>query len=194
MLETILNIDTEIFLFFNGMHNSVFDVIMYWVSKTTPWIPLWLFFIYLIIKQYGKKGIIVVLALVAVVGLADYTSVHAFKNVFERLRPCHNPQLIDMVHIVGNHCGGNYGFVSSHASNMFAIASFMSLAVFSKYPKSSILFFLWASLVGYSRIYLGVHYPGDVIGGAILGSIIAYVVWKIVYRFMIAERDMSTNK
>ncbi len=194
MLETILNIDTEIFLFFNGMHNSVFDVIMYWVSKTTPWIPLWLFFIYLIIKQYGKKGIIVVLALVAVVGLADYTSVHAFKNVFERLRPCHNPQLIDMVHIVGNHCGGNYGFVSSHASNMFAIASFMSLAVFSKYPKSYILFFLWASLVGYSRIYLGVHYPGDVIGGAILGSIIAYVVWKIVYRFMIAERDMSTNK
>ena len=184
MLEIIQNIDTDIFLFFNGMHNSVFDIIMYWVSKTAPWIPLWIFFIYLLIKTYGKKGIFVVLALVAAVGLADFISVHAFKNVFERLRPCHNTQIQDMVHIVRDHCGGKYGFISSHASNMFAISTFMSLALYKRFPKSYIPLFLWASLVGYSRIYLGVHYPGDIIGGAIVGSLIAWGSWSAVGRFV----------
>ena len=165
------------------MHNSFFDIIMYWISKTTPWIPLWAFFIYLIIREYGKKGVIIVFAMIAAVGLADFISVHAFKNVFERLRPCHNPQIQDLVHIVRQHCGGKYGFVSSHSSNMFAIASFMSLALHHKYAKSYILFFLWAALVGYSRIYLGVHFPADVFVGALLGSAIAFAIWKIVVRF-----------
>jgi len=191
VLEIIQNIDVEIFLFLNGMHNSFFDVIMFWISKTTPWIPLWIFFIYLIIKQYGKKSVFVVLALLIAVGLADFISVHAFKNVFERLRPCHNSQIQDLVHIVNNHCGGNYGFVSSHASNTFAISSFMSLALSRTYKNSYIWFTLWAFIIAYSRIYLGVHFPADVIGGAVLGSVIAFIMWKLVNIITVIETNKS---
>ncbi len=183
MLETLQNIDIDVFLFFNGMHNSIFDTIMYWISETMPWIPLWIFFIYLIIKNYGKKGIWLVLIMIAAVGLADFVSVHAFKNVFMRLRPCHNPAISDVVHIVRDHCGGQYGFVSSHSTNMFAIAAFMSLALQKRFPKSYILFLLWASLIAYSRVYLGVHYPADVLGGAILGSGISSAAWLVAKRF-----------
>jgi len=179
-MEALLQFDTDIFLFLNGLHNSFFDFIMYWVSKTVVWIPLWLYFIFLLISEYKKQAVWIIIALLVAVSLADSISVNLFKNVFERLRPCHNGEIANIVHIVKDHCGGKYGFVSSHASNMFAIAVFMGLALKSKFKYSFLLLLLWASLIAYSRIYLGVHYPTDVIGGGLLGSIIAYAIWKLI--------------
>jgi undecaprenyl-diphosphatase len=156
---------------------------MFWVSKTIIWIPLWLFFIYLLVVLYKRKAFPNILVLIGSVVLADLGSVYLFKNVFERLRPCHNPQIQDLVHLVNNHCGGQFGFVSSHAANMFAIASMMFLMIRHRYPKSYIPLFLWAALIGYSRIYLGVHYPGDVLFGALFGSLVAWLLWIVSRQF-----------
>jgi len=111
--------------------------------------------------------------------ISDQSSVRLFKNVFERLRPCHNPNLEGMVHLV-NGCGGKFGFVSSHATNCFALAIFSGLLFKNHYKYMMILMLFWAALVSYSRVYVGVHYPGDIIGGAVLGSIIGF----LVFRFM----------
>lgn len=115
-------------------------------------------------------------AIVALIFLSDKISVYFFKEVFMRLRPCHNPVIANLVHIVNNHCGGQFGFVSSHATNTFALAVFVGLLLKQKVSWLLPALVLWATIVSYSRIYLGVHYPGDVICGALLGTIIAKFV------------------
>lgn len=182
MLEQLNKVDTDIFLYLNGLHSPFFDFIMFWVSSATIWIPLYLFFIFIIYRTYPKKWWVYIIGLIIAVGLADLASVNLFKNVFQRLRPCHDPDISNLVHIVRDHCGGKYSFVSSHAANMFSIATFMSLALFKKYKYAWTLLFFWASLIGYSRIYLGVHYPGDIIGGAALGASVAGVFYYLTTR------------
>ena len=163
------------------MHNGFFDFFMYWVSSTVIWVPLYLLFIYLIYKHYPKQWWIYVIMLIVAVGLSDWLSVHLFKNQFQRLRPCHNLEIKGMVHIVRDHCGGRYGFVSSHAANMFSIATFMALALYKRIKHIALYVFAWAFLIIYSRIYLGVHFPSDVIAGALLGSSIAIVIFFITH-------------
>ena len=98
-----------------------------------------------------------------------------FKNNFERLRPCHEASLADIIHTVRDKCGGHYGFISSHASNSFALAVFLSGFIRRRYRYFPLFILIWASVVSYSRIYLGVHYPFDVIVGAIFGSLLGYL-------------------
>ena len=122
--------------------------------------------------------------------IADQSSVQLFKNTFQRLRPCHNEAISNLVHIVNNKCGGLYGFVSSHATNTFAFAVFTSLFFSKKYI--SLLLIFWALVVSYSRIYLGVHYPLDVIGGGILGLTIGILVFKI-YLFTFNKVNLKSG-
>jgi undecaprenyl-diphosphatase len=176
MIETLKYWDTQVFLFLNGKHNSFWDFTMYWVSNKLIWIPLYLFFIFLIFKYYKKNLLWVLLATVIVIALSDLISVHLFKNVFLRLRPCHEPQLEGLVHLVKGKCGGQYGFISSHATNHFAFAVFSSLILRKKVKYFTFLIILWAAVISYSRIYLGVHYPGDVLGGVIVGSVLGWIL------------------
>jgi undecaprenyl-diphosphatase len=119
-------------------------------------------------------------AIFVVFAITDLASVHLFKNVFLRLRPCHEPALSGLVHLVNNRCGGSYGFVSSHAANTFGLA-IMVLLLFKKLnPWIGYGMVIWAAMVSYSRIYLGVHYPGDILGGALLGSFAAWGVYQIL--------------
>ena len=179
MIESLINIDTSITLYLNSLHNSLFDSIMLFVSGKLSWVPLYLVLMFFAYKKTKniKVFLFFLVSIALLVTIADQSSVHLFKNVFERLRPCHCEQIRNSIHIVNNHCGGQFGFVSSHATNMFALAIFLSL--FFKNKTVTILLVAWATLVAYSRIYLGVHYLGDVLGGAILGTVIAFIVYFI---------------
>ena len=151
---------------------------MYWASHKLFWIPLYLYFLYLVYKQIGKQLWTVLIAVVLLIVVSDQLSVHLFKNVFMRLRPCHEPLLKSGLHLLNNHCGGSFGFVSSHAANTFALASFLSLFFNNKIRYFTLFLMTWACFVSYSRVYSGVHYPGDVIVGGIIGSAIGIGVYK----------------
>ncbi|MDA3778996.1 MAG: phosphatase PAP2 family protein [Bacteroidales bacterium] len=176
MLEIIKNLDTNLFVFLNSINSPFFDQVMWLLSAKETWYPLYLIIIAYIIYKYKKKSIILLISIAILITLADQTSVHLFKEVFQRFRPCHNPQIQDIVHLVNNKCGGKYGFVSSHATNVFSLALFLSFIFKNKFFTIGIFF--WATIVSYSRIYLGVHYPLDILGGAALGSILAYIIHK----------------
>ena len=168
-------------MYFNGKHNSFFDVLMYWASNKAIWIPLYLFFFFLAYKKVGKRIWLVALAAILLITLSDQISVHAFKNVFLRYRPCQNLLIQEKVHLNGS-CGGLYGFVSSHAANTFALAMFLFL-FFRKITRHfGVFVFSWATFVSYSRIYNGVHYPADVAVGALVGMGIGITIFK-VYSF-----------
>jgi undecaprenyl-diphosphatase len=182
MLETLKNIDTEVFLALNGVHNAVFDFIMFWASERFIWIPLYVFLAYLLFRKYGRKSWLFILMAGIVVTLTDQTSVHLFKFVFLRPRPCHEPELAGLVHLVNSKCGGPYGFISSHAANSFGIATYLALLLGRKIRFFAPAILLWAALLSYSRVYLGVHYPGDILVGAIWGSAMGAAVFVIAAR------------
>lgn len=185
MIDSLNNIDTSLTLFLNSIHNGFFDYIMEVISGKYTWIPLYLVLLFFAYKKLSNiKLFLIFLATVALlITLADQTSVQLFKNIFERLRPCHCEKIKNIIHIVNGHCGGQFGFVSSHATNTFALAVFLSL--FFKNVKVTYLLIFWAFIVAYSRIYLGVHYFGDVLGGAILGTVIAFLVYFIFKKFVL---------
>lgn len=171
--------DRELFLDLNNAGFEALDGFMLAVSGTWMWLPLYGFLVYAVFKAHNKRNAIVTLAWVVVlILLCDQLSVHAFKEVFERPRPCHEPAIEGMVRLVKAHCGGAYGFVSSHATNTFGLAVFIGGVLKSKYSWIGPVLILWALLVSYSRIWLGVHYPMDVIGGALLGTLIAQVLLR----------------
>ncbi|MCK5838663.1 MAG: phosphatase PAP2 family protein [Bacteroidales bacterium] len=188
MIEQLITWDKELFLFLNSHHNSFWDFVMWWMSNKLVWIPVYAYFIYLIIKSYKKKSLIIIIFVALLITLTDQVSVHLFKEVFLRLRPCHDPSLASFVHIVNDKCGGQFGFVSSHAANYFGIALFMILFFGRKVRNFSWLVLLWVAGIGYSRIYLGVHFPGDVIGGALLGSFFGYVMARLCMAFLPVTR------
>lgn len=184
MIEKLINIDKDLFLFLNGIHNYFFDTVMWFITNRYVWIPLYLFIIGAVIFKFKKKSILAVPFMALSAALSDHISVHYFKNVFQRLRPSHNPEFADIIHLVNDYTGGFYSFVSSHAANTFALAMFVSLLYKNKTITS--LIFAWAAIVSYSRIYLGVHYPADITGGALLGSFIAAILFA-VYRLLVKK-------
>jgi len=174
MLERL---DQQLFLFLNSCNSPFWDKVMHMVSGIAIWIPLYLAILIYLGFRYKRKFIIILLFIILAAALADHISVHLFKNVFHRLRPCHEPSLEGLIHLVNGHCGGKYGFVSSHATNSFNVAIISLLFIKRRWFTISII--LWALTVGYSRIYLGVHYPGDVICGSILGALIGWGIYEL---------------
>jgi undecaprenyl-diphosphatase len=177
MIDQLQKIDTALLLYINGHHNNTLDVVMYQISKTLPWIPWYAAIIFLLFKKYGKNAAWMVLALVLLIVASDRGTVFFFKDVFHRLRPSHQPALEGLVHLVKSYRGGDYGFISSHASNTFGVALLASL--FYRNKTFTIFAFLWSLAVSYSRIYLGVHYPSDVVCGWLFGAGIAILIYSI---------------
>ena len=178
LIDSIKKLDTEIFLFINSKHTEFMDHIMGWASGKFLWIPLYIFFLYLVFKYVGKRIWLVLLIITLTILISDQTSVQLFKNVFLRYRPCHNLELESLVHVNG-HCGGQYGFISSHAANTFALAMFLSLFFCNRIRFFGIYIFLWAGLVSYSRVYNGVHYPADIAVGSLVGMLIGFSTFKL---------------
>lgn len=189
--DAILEADRTAFLVVNGARSEVADLWMGYFSEPLFWVPLYLFFLFLIKWRWGWRGLWLTVPVVALMVLcSDTGSVVLFKNTVQRLRPCHAPDLQGLVHLVDGHCGGQYGFISSHASNHFALAVFMA-GMLRRRPSWAVpALLLWAAVVAYSRIYLGVHYPGDVIVGALYGTLVgglAYVLFRNIHQ-LVGER------
>jgi len=185
IIEQLLSIDTKLFLFLNQFHNNFFDIVMKQISSKTIWLPLYATVLFFLYKKFKlKKTIILLLSFGVLIAFSDQISVHLFKNVFQRLRPCYNNEIQHLTHFLSLP-GGHYGFVSSHAANSFAFA-FLSLLVFRN-KNYTIFILFWAFLVSYSRIYLGVHYPLDILGGAVLGGFISILVFRIIKPWIILK-------
>jgi len=182
----IERLDQQLLLFLNSVNSPFWDQVMYAISGRLIWAPLYLAIIVYLGLKFKRKFLVILLFIIIGITLADQISVHLFKNLFQRLRPCHEPALEGLVHLVKGECGGMFGFVSSHATNSFYVALLSLLFIRKRW--FTILLVLWASVVGYSRIYLGVHYPGDVICGSILGALIGWGIYELYiytdYKFL----------
>lgn len=172
-------IDSRLFLWLNGQHAGWLDTVMVSITEMWPWIPIYILLAYLVIKQYGKRSVWIFLAVGLVILCSDQLSAHVCKPLFHRLRPCFNPEFEGMVHLPKGLPGGRYGFVSSHAANTFAVATFLTAALRKSYRSIGWWLFAWALISSYSRIYIGVHYPGDVLAGAVLGILVGLIIWKL---------------
>jgi undecaprenyl-diphosphatase len=180
-MDYLYSLDTGLFLFLNGMHSAYFDPIMYWMSNKLFWVPMYLLIVFLMVRQYKMRGFLMLLFVGIVIALCDQTASHLLKNLVQRLRPSHEPALAGLVHLSKAGTGGLYGFVSSHAANCFGLATFLWFVLDNQLKWLKYWLFVWAVLVSYSRIYNGVHYPGDVIVGASIGIFYGWLMAKAYF-------------
>ena len=182
MLEFITNIDTRLTLFLNGSDSEMLDAIAVTATKTSTWIPLGILLLYVLMRMKDwKNALLVILCVAIAITLADQMASGIFKPLVARLRPSHNPELQGVIDLVGDYRGGRYGFFSSHAANTCAVAVFLSL-LFRK-RIFSIAICSWAMVNSWTRLYLGVHYVGDIMVGLIWGAFVGWMVFRL-YRFL----------
>ncbi len=180
MIEKIIELDEQLFLYLNGLHYDFLDATMFWISDKYIWIPFYAILLGLIIWKFKIKAVYVLLGIGLVILGADQVTSGFMKPYFERFRPCHDPDLAGLVYLVKG-CGGKFGFASSHAANTFGLATFVFL-LFNKIFRYTGFLFLWAFIVSYSRIYLGVHYPLDIIVGGIIGILIGWLIYILMIK------------
>ena len=200
MLEQVLHIDTEILLAINGWHAPWADQLMWIISAKTTWIPLYLLLIGLLVWRYRKPAmtnvkwlqkvpacVVMIVAIGLAVGAADFIASGILKDWVARPRPSRVPELEGMLHLVNGYKSGQYGFVSSHAANTMAVALLFSLIWRNKIATCGLM--LWVAANCYSRMYLGVHYPTDILGGLIVGSLVAVVGYWLLDRYRLVVKE-----
>jgi membrane-associated phospholipid phosphatase len=176
-MEYLLYLDKEIFVIINqNISNPVFDVLLVFMRNRIVWIPLYFFIASFLTFNLGKKGLTILLFALITGGFSDYMSSSIIKPLVARPRPC-NEKAFEIKVISRIDCGGAYSFPSSHATNHFALGMFFFLFFRKIIKKYASLFLIWAGLIAFSQVYVGVHYPLDVIGGAILGSTIGWFIF-----------------
>ena len=178
MLDYLNDIDTEVLLAINGLHGTFQDAFWWLISAKWASVLLVLAFVWILLHQNRRHALLTVAMLVLAFVLADQISSGLIKHLVERLRPSQDPSLDNMIHIVNNYRGGKFGFVSSHAANSFAAATLIALVMRHKAVTFSL--FTWAVLQCYSRVFLGVHYPGDILGGMVVGILVGCLVWCLM--------------
>ena len=186
----INDVDTDLLLWLNSAHNAFFDVFMMLFTGKWIWIPMYLSLAYLLLKNMtAKQAMMCIVAIALVIVVTDQMSSSLIRHAVGRLRPANleNP-ISDMVHIVDGYRGGRYGFPSSHAANSFGLVFFLYFLM-RRSPLPAFMM-VWAIVNCYSRIYLGVHYPGDILCGALVGLLGATIVW-LIYRRLTKQEALS---
>lgn len=199
MLEQLLHIDTEILLAINGWHAPWADTLMWIISAKTTWIPLYLLLIGLLVWRYRQPAptpikwlqkvpacVVMIVVIVSAVGAADFIASGILKDLVARPRPTRMPELEGVLHLVNNYRSGQYGFVSSHAANTMACGLLFSLVWRKKIATIGLM--LWVAMNCYSRMYLGVHYPLDIIGGLLVGALMAVVGYVLLRALGVVSR------
>ena len=185
MIEEILRLDSKLFLYLNNLGTSKFDIFWISLSKIEANILMYLFLILLFfyIQKIRPKLIYIFYFFIVIVLMITITDQGAniFKDSIQRLRPCYNESIIDSLRLVKENCGGKYGFFSAHASNSFSLAIFFGLLFINRISYIIMITIVYASLISYSRIYLGVHYPIDIIFGSFFGIFVGFVMYSFVY-------------
>jgi undecaprenyl-diphosphatase len=189
-MDFLQHIDRDVFLFLNGLHSDILDPVMYFFTKILSWLPLYIWLIFLVIKTHQRNTWMYLVGVAIAIALADQFTSSLMKPFFARLRPSHEPSLEGLVHLVNNYKGGLYGFASGHAATTFAVATFVWLSLRHAYKKIAWVF-AWAVTMTYTRIYLGVHYPSDILVGATVGCLFGIAVWKVTSVF---ETRLEKNK
>jgi len=178
MLEQILEYERGAFLWLNGNHNPFWDSFIWLYTGQIVWIPaLILFVFFLFYKKDRKEALLILLSFVLIIILCDQISSHICKPYFMRFRPTHHPDFMNYVHTVNNYRGGNYGFISGHAANAFGFATFALFLFRNRLFTFTILG--WSTLMVYTRIYLGVHFISDIIGGIIVGLLLGFGIYRL---------------
>lgn len=176
-MPLFLNLDSDLFYRINSVWtNSFLDHNLPWWRDSTAWYPLYLFLFVFMLMNFGWRSWPWILFIALNVTITDQLSSTYLKQWIPRLRPCQDPNMIGHVRMLLNHCSGGLSFPSSHATNHFGAAVFIFCTLRNYLENWSYLFFFWATSVSYAQVYVGVHYPTDVLGGAIIGSIIGYFV------------------
>ncbi|WP_394749815.1 phosphatase PAP2 family protein [Spongiimicrobium salis] len=178
-MEELIQFDKELFLYLNGLGNTTWDG--FWMFITGKWnsIPLYLGLAFFSFKQLGLKRTVIMLVFVALMITATDGLANFFKYGVARLRPCHDPEINSLMRLVKASCGGKFGYFSGHAVNSTAIAFFFVHLFWSKFKYLGIFLLLWMILVSYSRIYIGVHFPLDVLTGIVIGLFLSYLFVKL---------------
>lgn len=176
VIQTISGWDKSAFLYLNSSHNSLMDYVMTLFTLTPTWLMFYGAILYIIVRKYGRKSLPIIISLALVILLSDQVS-GLIKHSVMRLRPSNDPAMAPMTHVFLTK-GGLYGFVSAHAANAFSFATFSALLFRSR--GYAVFITVWALLIAYTRIYLGVHYPGDILGGIALGAFFGWGVFKLL--------------
>ena len=189
-MEEIILEDKQAMIFLNNLGSSTFDPFWILVSEKWFWIPLYVIFLYFLYKNFNKKSLFYILLFVALGITASDQIANIFKFGFERLRPCHDPSLEGLLREVK--CGGKFGFYSAHSSNSFFVATYLTMLSGKKIKQLPYFLFVWSSIVAYSRVYLGMHFPGDIIVGAIMGILLA-IFFGILAKKVIKKSEIFTQ-
>jgi undecaprenyl-diphosphatase len=189
-MDDLIEWDKELLLYLNSFHSDWLDPVMMLFTKTLFWLPLYALLVYLMVKTYGKNSWIPLVGIAVTILLADQITSGFMKPFFARLRPSREPDLQGLVHLVDGYTGGMYGFASSHAANTLGTATFFWL-LFRNTRWWIIVLFPWAIIMTYTRIYLGVHYPGDIMVGGIIGIASGWAGYRLVV--VLLQRQMRRN-
>ena len=185
MFEQILSLDTQLTLWFNGSDSLFVDTLAASATKTRTWVPLGALLMYVLVRMKNWKHLLlIILGIALAITLADQVASGLFKPMVGRLRPSHNPDLVGLIDLVNGYTGGRYGFFSSHAANTCAVAVFLSLIFRQKL--FVVLIASWCLLNCWTRLYLGVHYVGDILTGLLWGCIVGWVVFRL-YKYLLAK-------
>jgi membrane-associated phospholipid phosphatase len=183
MMQKLIEFDKWLFLKLNrDAANSLFDALMPFLRNPLFWLPLYLFILLFIIMNFPRKAFAWIIGAAATSSATDLISSHFIKPTVGRIRPCNDPDLVGNIHVLVNYCGQNGSFTSSHAANHFGIAMFLFLTLRDVWGNYCYLFFVWAFAICYAQIYVGVHFPFDIVGGAVVGLMIGYISGTIFHK------------